>query len=51
MMEMIFSFGAALAVFGVVGMALCSLEWLVCLALYIISLRRKRKCESTYQAP
>ena len=35
MTDLIFSFGAALAVFGLVGIALCSLEWLVCLALYV----------------
>ena len=43
MTDLIFSSVAVLAVFGLVGIALCGLEWLVCLALYIISLRRNRK--------
>ena len=41
MTDLIFSFGAALAVFGFVGVALCSVEWLVCLALYILQGRRQ----------
>ena len=41
--DLLFSFGAALAVFGFVGIALCSLEWLALLVLYISSLRRRRK--------
>ena len=37
MTQMIFSLCVAMVVFGLVGMALCSLEWLVILILDIIT--------------
>ena len=43
MTDLIFLLGVTMGLFGLVGIALYSLEWLAFLVLYISSLRREGK--------